>query len=149
MVYGSLRGWTTGLSLQKWSTKCTLWTVMTSWLKRGSLFHHCFIAGFLLIQYKSIFIANLLYETSLQSTRCVLQFERWTNPFAILDVETDITESWSESKMISKKGRGWLCLQDGGHDICPFVQKTSLTKVHVVKNKREKQTRKTRCKSRS
>ena len=51
--------------------------LMNSILKRGSLFHHCFITGFLLIQYKSIFIANLLYEISLQSTMCILQFERW------------------------------------------------------------------------
>ena len=29
-----------------------------------------------------------------------------TNASAILDVDTDITESWCESKMISKKGRG-------------------------------------------
>ena len=28
------------------------------------------------------------------------------NASAILDVDSDITESWCESKMISKKGRG-------------------------------------------
>ena len=28
------------------------------------------------------------------------------NASTILDVDTDITESWCESKMISKKGRG-------------------------------------------
>ena len=47
-----------------------------------------------------------------------------TNASAILDVEADITESWGESKMISKKGRGWLCLQDCGHDICAFGKKS-------------------------
>ena len=46
------------------------------------------------------------------------------NASAILDVDTDITESWCESKMISKKGTGWLCLQGGGHDICAFVKRS-------------------------
>ena len=45
IFFQRLRRWTTGQSLQP---------VMTGWLKRGNLFHHCFIAVFLLIRKASL-----------------------------------------------------------------------------------------------
>ena len=71
------------------------------------------------------------------------------NGSAIFDVDTDITESWCESKMISKKGTCRLTLPSRWWPrYLRFRSKKPLTNVREVKNKRGKTNKKTRCKKR-
>ena len=111
----------------------------------------CFIT--VLLQYFYWFnSANLLYEISLQSSRCILQCERWYfrgqwlrhfrrwhwHYRELVRVENDI----QERDRLTLPSRWWP-------RYLRFRSKKPLTNVHEVKNKRRKTNKKkTRCKKR-